>query len=112
MDVSPVNIEYYVAVSGRCPFEEWLYSLTGQMQHIVDVRLNRLRRGLFGDAKHLGEGVFELRFHVGPGYRVYYGVCERTLILLLEAGDKRSQIADIMTAKHYWEDYLQRRNRK
>ncbi len=108
MDISPVRVEYYETDSGRCPFEEWMGSLAEHVQQAVDKRLNRLRLGLFGDSKYLGEGVHELRFHFGPGYRVYYGLKDRTLVLLLEAGTKRSQPADIELAKYFWRDYLRR----
>ncbi|MDD5208188.1 MAG: type II toxin-antitoxin system RelE/ParE family toxin [Elusimicrobiales bacterium] len=108
MDISPVSIQFYMTVSGRCPFEEWLHSLDSHTQHAIDARVIKLRRGLFGDFKHLGEGIYELRFHFGPGYRIYYGIHERTLVLLLEAGDKKSQTKDIEVAKYFWRDFIRR----
>ena len=53
----------------------------------------------------VGEGVFELRFHFGPGYRIYFGQIGNTLVLLLCAGDKTSQTRDIELAKTYWIEY-------
>ncbi|RKU27136.1 hypothetical protein C6497_11945 [Candidatus Poribacteria bacterium] len=44
-------------------------------------------------------GVFELRLHFGPGYRIYFGQIENTLVLLLCCGDKKSQQKDIELAK-------------
>ena len=41
----------------------------------------------------------ELRFHFGPGYRVYYTHSGRVLIYVLGAGDKSSQRKDIAKAK-------------
>jgi len=108
MDISPVSVQLYKTESGRCPFREWLESLTGHVQAAADRRLARLRLGLFGDAKYLGEGIYELRFHLGPGYRVYYGIHERTVVLLLEAGDKKSQAKDIEVARFFWRDFLRR----
>lgn len=52
-----------------------------------------------GDCKTVGEGVIELRFHFGPGYRVYASVEESALLLLLIGGDKSSQHRDIAKAK-------------
>jgi len=42
-----------------------------------------------------------------PGYRVYYAVSGKTVIVILTAGDKRSQTRDITQAKRYWQEYLQ-----
>jgi putative component of toxin-antitoxin plasmid stabilization module len=53
----------------------------------------------------LGDGVYELRVDIGPGYRVYFAQPKRTLILLLHAGTKHSQRTDIEKAKTYWGDY-------
>ena len=55
-----------------------------------------------------GEGVFELRIHYGPGYRVYYGELERVVVILLCGGTKRSQSRDIERAKMYWQDLRSR----
>lgn len=63
----------------------------------------RLRRvaisGSFGDSKDIGDGVGELRFHFGPGYRVYF--CRRgSDVVILPGGDaKGSQSRDIKAAK-------------
>ncbi len=37
----------------------------------VDVRLDRVILGNFGDSKSLGEGIYELRLNFGGGYRIY-----------------------------------------
>jgi putative addiction module killer protein len=52
----------------------------------------------------LGDGVFELRVDLGPGYRIYFGRKGRLVVILLCGGDKRSQVSDIKRAKRYWKD--------
>lgn len=47
----------------------------------------------------MGEGVSELRIHVGPGYRVYYTRRGELVYLLLVGGDKSSQSRDIRHAQ-------------
>ena len=64
----------------------------------VQARVERLATGNPGDVKPVGEGVSELRIDYGPGYRVYYTMRGRTLIILLAGGDKRTQPTDIKTA--------------
>jgi putative addiction module killer protein len=66
-----------------------------------------LRVGLFGDAKLLreGHGVRELRVDCGRGYRVYYALAGRTVVLLLCGGVKRNQRADIANAVGYWLEF-------
>ena len=57
--------------SGEVPFDEWFNALRDRrMQAAVDSRLARVRAGNFGDHKGVGEGVFEMRIHIGPGLRV------------------------------------------
>ena len=51
-----------------------------------------------GDVRPVGEGVSELRIDYGPGYRVYFTMSRRTVVILLAGGDKRTQAADIKTA--------------
>jgi putative addiction module killer protein len=49
--------------------------------------------------------VSELKFDVGPGYRVYFGQDGVDLILLLVGGDKGSQRKGISKAQQYWTEY-------
>ena len=44
----------------------------------------------------------------GPGYRVYFGLQQRTWVILLCGGDKNRQDKDIQSAKNYWNDYKRR----
>lgn len=64
----------------------------------IQARIERLAMGNPGDVKPVGEGVSEMRIDHGPGYRVYYIKRERTVIILLAGGDKKSQAKDIKTA--------------
>jgi probable addiction module antidote protein len=67
--------------------------------------------GNFGDCKPVGDGVWELRVDWGPGYRVYYAMAGKHLVLLLAGGDKRKQQADIDAAIARWSDWQQRRRK-
>jgi putative addiction module killer protein len=51
-----------------------------------------------GDVKPVGEGVFEMREHFGPGWRLYYVQQGQTLIVMLGGGGKSTQSADITKA--------------
>jgi putative addiction module killer protein len=64
----------------------------------VLARIERLATGNPGDVKPVGEGVSELRIDYGPGYRVYFTMHGRTVIILLAGGEKRTQASDIKTA--------------
>lgn len=50
-----------------------------------------------------------MRIDYGPGYRVYYCFEGDKIVLLLCAGDKRTQSSDIETAGRYKADF-ERRN--
>ena len=111
MNVSPKTVRNYVSQQGNVPFEDWLQSLRDRKARaIIRNRLNRVRRGNRGDAEPVGDAVFELRIHYGPGYRVYYGELERTVVILLCGGTKSSQRRDIERAKAYWQDLRSRIN--
>lgn len=64
----------------------------------VLARVERLAAGNPGDVSPVGKGVSELRIDYGPGYRVYYTMRGRELIILLAGGDKNTQAADIKKA--------------
>jgi len=80
-------------------YAEWLEGLRDiRARARVLARVERLAGGNPGDVKAVGEGVSELRIDCGPGYRVYFTMRGRTIIILLAGGDKRTQTADIKTA--------------
>jgi putative addiction module killer protein len=93
---------------GREPFADWLARQGAALRSAVLRRLGRVADGLLGDAKPVGEGVFELRFALGAGCRVYFGQDGATLVVILCAGDKGSQRRDIERAKAFWRHYLDR----
>ena len=72
----------------------------------INVRIRRISlTGNFGDAKPVGDGVYELRIDYGPGYRVYYSQHRSEVVLLLIGGDKSSQQKDIDKAKRLNAEY-------
>jgi putative addiction module killer protein len=99
----------YQREDGREPFTEWLIGLRDlKAQARIRLRLNHLTLGNFGDCEPVGEGVLELRVHVGPGYRVYCARHGRAVVLLLMGGDKSSQQTDIKRAKELWSEWKRR----
>ncbi|MDE0040494.1 MAG: type II toxin-antitoxin system RelE/ParE family toxin [Candidatus Poribacteria bacterium] len=103
---NPRKIQIYVDQNGREPFTEWLKSIRNRRtQKRIQTRIDRLEAGNLGDYRSVGDGVFELRFQFGPGYRVYFGESDNTIIVLLCGGDKSSQARDIEQAKTYWRAY-------
>ena len=82
-------------------FASWITGLKDlKMRLRIAERLRRIQEtGSLGDYKDNGDGLGELRFHFGPGYRVYF--CRRgsEIVILLGGGDKGSQSRDIRAAK-------------
>lgn len=54
---------------------------------------------IWGDVKVLTDGVYEMREKFGPGWRMYYVLRGKTIIVMLGGGDKSSQASDIKAAK-------------
>ena len=93
----------------RSFFAEWFSGLDAVPAARIDRYVRRMEFGNFGDSKSVGEGVRELRIDVGPGYRVYYGIDEGRIILLLDGGTKRGQSRDIRKAIDRWTRYRERK---
>ena len=81
-------------------FDAWLKALRDPVaKGRVISRIRSAEAGNFGDCRPVGEGVSEMRIHVGPGYRLYYSRRVEAIHLLLCGGDKSSQQRDIGLAK-------------
>lgn len=87
-------VTYTVKLLGE--LSDWLNSLKDGQNRI---RLSkRLSKAQPGDVESVGEGVFEMQEHFGPGWRMYYVQRGETLIAMLAGCDKSTQQADIHRA--------------
>lgn len=86
-------------------FGQWLRRLRDPIGKArITVRIRSAQAGNFGDCSSVGEGISEMRVHVGPGYRVYFARRGEVVYLLLCGGDKASQKRDIEQAKALLKD--------
>jgi putative addiction module killer protein len=67
--------------------------------------IDKMAQGNFGKSEPIGGGVSELKVDVGPGYRVYYILQNKEIIILLLGGDKSTQQKDINKAKNMAKEY-------
>lgn len=81
-------------------FDTWLSTLADHKAKArILARIAAARLGNFGDSEPIGEGVSEMRIHIGAGYRVYFTRTDLTIYFLLNGGNKSSQKKDIARAK-------------
>lgn len=107
MEIQERELRILILRNGRSPFKDWLRSLRDKPTKArIQNRIDRLRLGTFGDSRGVGGGVFELRIHLGPGYRVYFAMHGAQVILLLCGGDKSTQVRDIADAQRLWQEFL------
>jgi len=80
-------------------FSDWLKCLKGGLtrQRLIK-RLRKVQLGNLGDIQSVGEGVYEMREHFGPGWRMYYVQSGDAIIVMLGGGNKSTQQADINRA--------------
>lgn len=102
------QIDVYETGKGKLPYSEWEDNLPMKDRAIITTRLVRIRGGNFGDCKPIKgtNGIYEFHIDFGPGYRIYYGIKGKKIILLLCGGDKGTQKKDIQKAQTFWDDYL------
>ena len=80
-------------------FTAWLDGLKDRVTRLRSARrLDKAQRGTLGDVKVVGDSVYEMREHFGPGWRMYYIQRGETLIIMLGGGDKSTQSSDIAKA--------------
>jgi len=100
------EVLFYQYANGKEPFTDWLESLRDiKARRRILKRLRLVEQGHFGDCKAVGDGVTELRFFFGSGYRAYFGEASGEIVVLLTGGDKSSQAKDIKKAKAFWKAY-------
>jgi len=80
-------------------FNDWLSGIRdGMTQRRLVKRLRKATLGNMGDVKSVGDGVFEMREHFGPGWRMYFIQRGSVLIVMLGGSDKSTQAANIAKA--------------
>lgn len=89
-------------------YRRWFEKLSvRRAKRAIAARIRRIQSqgAIAGDWKPIGSGIVELRFDIGPGYRVYVALTGSALIVLLAGGDKSTQQRDIVKAKRVLEDW-------
>jgi len=100
------HVLHYLDGHGRDHYQEWLDALRDRQARIAIIRrVARLGVGLAGDHKSIRGGIQELRIDVGAGYRVYYALVDRSIVLLTCGGNKQSQARDIALAVEFLRDW-------
>ena len=110
------EINFYEAINGECPIEEFLNSLDKKMRakligmmEILEEKGNMLREPY---SKSLGEGIFELRCKFGNDITrvLYFFIYERKIILKngFIKKTRKTPIEQIQTAKARRKDFLER----
>jgi len=88
-------------------FKRWIRRLRDRSAVArINARLRNVSLGNIGDARQVGDGLFEMRVHYGPGYRLYY-VREGPTLVLLRGGGKSGQQRDIERAGRLADDWRQ-----
>jgi len=84
----------YLIDNGKSPYLEWEKGLDTTARAATRIRINRIRLGNFGDCHSIKGtvGLYELRIHLGPGYRIYMGKTKNTVVIILCGGDKRPSL--------------------
>ncbi|MDR2644896.1 MAG: type II toxin-antitoxin system RelE/ParE family toxin [Endomicrobium sp.] len=95
-------MEIKIIVKTTKIFDKWFKDLKDiQAVTAIRVRISRIKNGNFGDIKHVKgvKGIYELRIHVGNGYRIYCSRDGNMLVILLNGGNKSTQKNDIEKAE-------------
>ena len=100
------ELKVYETKDGKIPFNDWLLDLSDiKARQNIRARLGRMSLGNFDNCKTIDAGISELKVDFGPGYRIYFSLIGKVVVLLLCAGSKRTQSKDIEKAKNYLQDY-------
>jgi putative addiction module killer protein len=100
-----MKIVEYLAVNGASPFRNWFDGLDSRVAAKVTTALIRMGMGNISNVESVGGGVYERKIDYGPGYRIYFGMDGKELVILVGGGTKKRQSQDIETAREHWADY-------
>jgi putative addiction module killer protein len=87
-------------------FTEWLSNLPKADKGHLASRFARVENGNFGDHKEIAENLFELRCFFSGGLRMYYTIRNRTVVLLLAGGNKKTQSRDVQRARDMLDELM------
>lgn len=105
------ELRHYLTTDERDIYTDWLCRVRDTKAKVaIARRVNRVEQGNFGDHRFCRDGIWEMRVDVGGGYRLYYALSGKAVVLLLCGGDKRTQNADIDRACDYWKDWQRRKS--
>lgn len=104
------EIQFYKLPNGKEPVKDWLLNLDKSLRVKIIRRIERIYDDNFGDYKQLDSNLYELRFTLGKGYRIYYTIQNDIIVLLLNAGNKSKQSKDIELAKTYLKNIKDNKN--
>lgn len=102
----------YLDTEGESPYGSWFNQLNAEAANKVTTAVYRLELGNFSNVEPVGEGVSEYKIDFGPGYRIYFGMDGKELIILLGGGSKKKQNRDIENAQKYWRQYKLRKRKE
>ncbi len=96
------DLQYWIELSGKQSIKEWFLHLDDAHAESIAIEIDLLK--LHGNnlkmphSKALGKGLFELRERT-YNYRMYYSFNGKQIIIILMAGNKKSQEKDIKIAR-------------
>lgn len=83
-------------------FEIWLRAIRDPLtQGRLLARLRKVGLGSLGDVAPIShsDGIWEMREHFGAGWRMYYILRKKVVVIVLGGGIKSTQVADIKRVK-------------
>jgi putative addiction module killer protein len=97
--------------NGKSPFNQFVQGLDSSTAVVLNRALVRLQRieGRYPLMKSASNNVYEVKIYTGPGYRIYFGI-DQNKIVILTAGSKATQPADIAAADQIYTAYKSRQN--
>ncbi|MDR3345761.1 MAG: type II toxin-antitoxin system RelE/ParE family toxin [Campylobacteraceae bacterium] len=97
------------------PFQKWFDSIKDKILKVaVRQKIERIEKdGYLGKTSPIGDGISEIKFKMGAGYRIYFNLyIEGSEVWLLSGGDKSTQQKDIDAAKELLKEIQEKREAK